>query len=76
MVCFLGLGKEGYYLCMHIEKVRSSINKYFDMSRCKKSKMSLKFCSAESNPFLDGHIDQLFHPITNLDEMGLVCCPF
>ena len=45
------------------------------MSRFKKSKMSLKFCSAESNPFLDGHIDQLFRPISNLDEMGLVCCP-
>lgn len=43
------------------------------MSGCKKSKISLKFCSAESNPFLD---DQLFHPISNLDEMGLVCCPF
>ena len=46
------------------------------MSRCKKSKMSLKFCSAESNPFLDGHVDQLFHPISNLDEIGHVCCPF
>ena len=31
MVCFLSLGKEGYYLWMHIEKVRSCINNYFDL---------------------------------------------